>query len=397
MFSTRYCWRSFRLMLSLMLVTIIVPAQAPPRIQFFMPGGGLPSRELRFELTRDNGRVEILFTDTKGMFQLTGGLTAEGDYTIRIEGDGRTFDTTITRFRIVRSISYIPVFLRPLKSEIPAREIVDAADAKAPDEARAAYTAGMQAISEGQAETAISELSRAVKLYPQYLRALNDLGVLYLKLNRLDEAAATFSRAIAVNKRFYYPRLNYGIVLNRQGKFTEAIAVLEPLHREAPTLAGLRAAYADALNGSGKPADARKLLTAALGEPGLRDQAKSELHFKLGVILNREDKFAEAATELEQAVQLDSSAANAHLQLGGAYLQLKKMPEAERELLKAYELGGSSTGAAQLLLGQIYFMQQKYQQSQLAFEQYLKDVPAAPNAAQIREVIEKIKAALKPR
>ncbi len=40
-------------------------------------------------------------------------------------------------------------------------------------------------------------------------------------------------------------------------------------------------------------------------------------------------------------------------------------------------------------------MQQKYELALRAFEQYLKDVPAAPNAAQIKEVIEKIKVALK--
>jgi superkiller protein 3 len=383
------------MLISVIVAALIVQAQAPPRIQFFMPGGGLPTRELRFELTRDDGRVELLFTDTKGMFQLTGGLTAEGDYIIRIEGDGRTFETTVTRFRIVRSISYIPVFLNPLKGEIPAREVVDVADAKAPDDAKAAYTAAMQAVSEGQAEAAISEFNRALNLYPQYLRALNDLGVLYLKLNRLDEAAATFNRAIALNKRFYHPRLNLGVVYNRQGRFSEAVGLLEQLHKEVPTLAGLRAAFADALGGTGKTAEAKKLIATALGEAGLSNQAKSELHFKLGVVLNREEKFAEAATELEQAVRLDQSAANARLQLGGAYLQLKKLPEAEGELLKAYELGGSGAGAAQLFLGQIYFMQQKYQQSQLAFEQYLRDVPNAPNAAQIREVIEKLKAALK--
>jgi superkiller protein 3 len=385
------------MLISVIVAAMMVQAQAPPRIQFFMPGGGMPSRELRFELTRDDGRVEILFTDTKGMFQLTGGLTAEGDYIIRVQGDGRTFETTVTRFRIVRSISYIPVFLNPPRGEVPAREVVDVADAKAPDEAKAAYTAAMQAVSEGNAEAAISDFRRALKLYPQYLRALNDLGVLYLKLNRFDEAAAIFNRAIALNKRFYHPRLNLGVVYNRQGKFREAVEVLEPLYKEIPTLAGLRAAFADALGGTGKIAEAKKLIATALGDAGLGNQTKSELHFKLGVILNREEKFAEAAAELEQALQLDPSAANARLQLGGAYLQLKKLPEAERELLKAYELGGSGVGAAQLFLGQIYFMQQKYESAMKAFEQYLSDIPNAPNAAQVREVVERIKTALKPK
>ncbi len=68
-----WAWR-LTLTISLSLTAIAVQAQAPSAIQFFMPGGGLPAREIRFTLTRDDGRVEILFTDTKGKFQLSGDL-----------------------------------------------------------------------------------------------------------------------------------------------------------------------------------------------------------------------------------------------------------------------------------------------------------------------------------
>src|SRR5438128_911829 len=64
-----------------------IVAQAPPAIQMFMPGGGLPERSIRFTLVRDDGRIETLFTDTKGKFQVTGDLIREADYTIRVEGD----------------------------------------------------------------------------------------------------------------------------------------------------------------------------------------------------------------------------------------------------------------------------------------------------------------------
>ena len=62
-------------------------------------------------------------------------------------------------------------------------------------------------------------------------------------------------------------------------------------------------------------------------------------------------------------------------------------------MLRAYELGG--VGNAQLLLGQVYLNEQKLEPALHAFEQYLKDVPAAPNAEQVKSIIEKIKAALK--
>jgi Flp pilus assembly protein TadD len=378
---------------------VLTCAQAPPAVQIFMPNGDRPSRELRLQLTRDDGRIETVFTDSKGKFQFTGDLNGIHDYEVRVEGDGRTFDTTITSLRFLRGqVSYVPVFLNPLKGPpLPPNEVVDASgvDNDVPAEARAAYDRAMKAVGGGRAPEALDELKRAVEAYPKYARALNDLGVLYLKLERLDDAAETLARASKINRRFYLPRLNLGVVLNRQGKYAEAADVLGRLYGENPTLQGLRPTYADALVGAGQAAKAKKVLNESLADAGLSQAARVEAHYKLGMILSREEDYAAAASHLEQAVRLDATAANVHLLLGGAYMQLKRPAEAERELLRAYELGGSGVGNAQLLLGQLYLSQQKLEPARRALEQYLKDVPAAPNAAQVRETVEKIKEALK--
>ena len=112
------------------------------------------------------------------------------------------------------------------------------------------------------------------------------------------------------------------------------------------------------------------------------------------MILNREERFADAAAELQKAITLDPNAATAHLLLGASLLQLNRLPEAEKELVRAYELGGPALGTAQMFLGQLYLMQQKPEAALRAFEQYVKDVPAATNSAQVKAEIEKLKAAL---
>jgi TolA-binding protein len=76
--------------------------------------------------------------------------------------------------------------------------------------------------------------------------------------------------------------------------------------------------------------------------------------------------------------------------LGGSLLALKQQAEAERSLLRAYELGGTRAGHAQLMLGQLYFEQKKFDLALRAFEQYLRDVPDARNAAQIRDVVARL-------
>ncbi|MFN2598835.1 MAG: tetratricopeptide repeat protein [Pyrinomonadaceae bacterium] len=369
---------------------------APNVIQFYMPDGSMPRANLRFTLTRDDGRVETLFTDSKGKYSMTRDLVQAVGYTVYVEGDRQSYDSTTYSFRILRvnDSSYYSVFLRALKSPpVPRAGVVDAAalDANVPEAARAAYEEGMGLVVKGQAEAGIESLKRAVSLYPQYLRALNDLGVVYLQLNRLDEAADAFTRALKVNSRFSYARLNLGVALNRQGKHAEAAQLLGRLFKENPTLGGARVSYADALYDAGQLAEAGKVLRSGLDDILLKDGEKADLHYRLGRVLSREEKFEDAISELRRALALQPTAYNAHLLLGGDLLRLNRLPEAERALLRAYELGGGDAAHAQLMLGQLYFTQKRYDLALRAFEQYLADAPAAQNAPQIREVVAKLK------
>ena len=104
-----------------LLLPIFAEAQAPPSIQFFMPDGSLPDRQLRFTLTTDNGSVvDTFFTDTKGRFLVTrsAGLRPETGFTITVESDGLTFGTTMYQHRThgVPTVYYIAVFLKRLES-----------------------------------------------------------------------------------------------------------------------------------------------------------------------------------------------------------------------------------------------------------------------------------------
>jgi Flp pilus assembly protein TadD len=113
------------------------------------------------------------------------------------------------------------------------------------------------------------------------------------------------------------------------------------------------------------------------------------------VLLNRQDRFDEAAAELKKAVTINDTAANAHLLLGATLLQLNRLDDAEKSLLRSYDLAGAGAGTAQMFLGQLYLMQQKPAAALKAFEQYLKDIPTAANAVQIKAEIEKLRAATK--
>jgi tetratricopeptide (TPR) repeat protein len=370
-------------------------AQAPSAIQIFMPNGGMPPSAIRMTLTRDDGYTDIVFTDSKGKYQINTPRTQTVFYRVIIESDKLTYDTTTTSLTLDRnSPNQFNIFLRPLTTvKLPANAVLDVTnyEENVPAKARAAYKRAMEAVNKGQADGAISNLQQAISFYPQYVRALNDLGVVYLKLNRLDEAAATFRRAIEVNKRYFHPRLNLGLVLGKQGKYREALEILEPLYNENHGMLEMRLAYATALESAGELADAEKLWRSVVDSKSPPPAARADAHFGLGLIYNRQSKYSEAVAELEKAITLAPDAPNPHLQLGAALLQLKRLSVAERELLRAYELAGKAAGAAQLFLGQIYYEQKRFGEAEGAFRQYLKDVPAAPNAAQIAQLIADLK------
>ena len=378
-----------------MILAVLILAQAPPAIQIFMPGGTLPPRPIRFTLSRDDGRIETVFTDTKGKFQVTGDLIRDADYVVTVESDGTTYDTTVATFRIVRGTPvYTTVFLRPFTGKsktVPGVLDVRGMDVNVAKEAVAAYEAGMKALGAGQTEAAITQLKRAVKLAPHYLRALNDLGVLYLQLNRLPEAAELFAQVVKLDEGFSVGRLNLGVVLHRQGKDNEAVQTLAPLYEKDRSMKGVTLSYADALLGVAELAKAEQVLRGALNESTNDNPAQVDIHFKLGVLLNRQDRFDEAAVELRKAVTINDTAANAHLLLGATLLQLNRLDEAEKSLLRAYEVAGPGAGNAQMFLGQLYLIQQKPAAALKAFEQYLKDVPEAVNAVQIKAEIEKLR------
>ncbi|MGI8785405.1 MAG: tetratricopeptide repeat protein [Acidobacteriota bacterium] len=371
-------------------------AQAPSSVQFFMPDGSMPTRELRLQVTTDDGKVtDTFFTDSKGRFLIarSQGLPPNAGYTIRVEGDERTFDTTIVSFKLY-TLSYIPVFLRPWLPPVdaPAATVELAQfDAKVPNKARKAYQQAIEQLEAGKSDAALKKLRRAVAIHPAYFRALNDLGVLLMQLGRFSEAAEEFERAVSIGPTAFLARLNLGIVRTKQSRYDEGLKILEDLHRDFPLLLEARIRLADVLAALGRVDESETHLRAVLADARVEKKPAGDAHYKLGLALNRKQLYADAALEFSKAVKILPASANAQLQLGGALMRLERLEEAEFPLRESYRLGGAAMGGAQLLLGQIYITQGKIEDARLAFEQYLKDVPQALNAADVRAVIAKIK------
>lgn len=113
--------------------------------------------------------------------------------------------------------------------------------------------------------------------------------------------------------------------------------------------------------------------------------------YALGVAQLRLNRLPEAVETLKAASEMDPQNVNAHMMLGLAYGS-KNPTEAEACFKRAYELGRERAVDAHLYLAGIYNKQEKYSAAVRELELFLKEAKDVKNSAQIREMIDKLKA-----
>jgi tetratricopeptide (TPR) repeat protein len=105
-------------------------------------------------------------------------------------------------------------------------------------------------------------------IYPEYLKARNDLGAYLLAQGKLEEASEELRRATEMDPKSFNPHLNLGIVLTQQQKFREAADVLDRALSLDPTSAAAHLYAGVALLGSGEGGRAERELSAAYDAGG---------------------------------------------------------------------------------------------------------------------------------
>lgn len=191
-----------------------------------LPGGQPVDKRVKIILStlRDPGMVA--YTDMEGYFKYDS-LTP-GSYSLEAIDDAHRYENGVERVTINRSEHItVQVYLREkgASTEKSKGDVVSAhgSDQDVPGPARREYENAKQLARDGRGQQAIDRLKEAIRIYPAYLMAHNDLGVQYLKLGQLESAADQFGAAIDIDPKAFNPRLNIGIVLIQQQKFAEAL------------------------------------------------------------------------------------------------------------------------------------------------------------------------------
>ena len=188
---------------------------------------------------------------------------------------------------------------------------------------------------------AVGILEEGAARLPKSVQLELALGVAYYGLRRFDEAADAFLRTIEIAPDTEQPYTFLGKILDqipsRLPQVTERFAAYEAAH---PSSAAALLLHAKALNAQSlAPETAVRLLEKSIA----LDPRDASAHFELGTVLDRLQRFAEAAAEFARAVELAPSDAAAHYRLARDYDRIGK-PEAARaerekhaQLVKAQE------------------------------------------------------------
>ena len=110
-----------------------------------------------------------------------------------------------------------------------------------------------------------------------------------------------------------------------------------------------------------------------------------------GICLLQQKKFAQAETQLREALKKNEHAFTAHMYLGITLISFRRYTEAEDALRKSIALGGPKASKAHYYLGGVYWETGRLKEAADELEVYLQLEPKAANAERVRATIKSLR------
>lgn len=251
--------------------------------QVVLPSGHQVNHRIKVTLSGYRITSSSVYTDNKGRFSIS--TSGDGTYTVEVESEDGLYEPVTQEVRVIYGAH--PMLVITLREKAGAARksttsVVSAGelDQQVPDAARKEYEKGVQLSEQENFKDAAERFKKAIALFPNYLMALNNLGVQYLKLGQWAEAAKQFEAAIEINSKALNPRQNLGIALIEQKKYAQAIEHLNQAIAIDSSSATAHLYLGIASLGVDEIDQAERELLAALSTGG---DAYSNAHFFLGL------------------------------------------------------------------------------------------------------------------
>ena len=195
-------------------------------------------------------------------------------------------------------------------------------------------------------------LRQVVEGDPANYEAWFDLGFAENGLGKVDDSIAAYRKSVAAKPDVFESNLNLGLQLAKSGQpdaeqFLRAATQLKPTSHIAEGQARAWLSLAHVLEAT-KPDEA----VAAYHQASELQPKDPEPHLSAGLLLEKQEKFADAEEEYKKALVLDPSTTDAVTGLANIYMRGRRFPEAEAELRKLV-VEHPNDAAARIQLGRV--------------------------------------------
>ena len=264
----------------------------------------------------------ISMTDEYGNFVFRG--VPPNDYVVVIdkEQDFEPFSQNVSVIQprgMPPQTYYLSIRLE-LKGRTEAKPgVLNAEFVNVPKPALVHYDKAVEQAKKGDHAGAIEQLKLAIKEYPSFMLAFNELGVQYLKLNQLENADEAFQSALKITPDAFAALINRGIANFMMKRYGEAVPILRKALAKNNQSAVGHYFLGQALANLGLFEDAETELLASLKLGG--DEMK-EAHRLLAIIYSARGDKKHAIVELETYLRLVPTTPDAE-QLRNVILKLK--------------------------------------------------------------------------
>ncbi len=194
-------------------------------------------------------------------------------------------------------------------------------------------------------------LHQAIEADPASYVAWFDLGFVENKLGKTDDSIAAYRKSVAAKPDVFESNLNLGIQLAKTSQpdaeqFLRAATQLKPTDHPAEGQERAWLSLAHVLEAT-RPEEA----VAAYRQAATLQPKDPEPHLAAGMLLEKQEKFADAVEEYKQALALDP-ASDALTGLANIYMRGRRFPEAAEYLRRLVALHPEQA-AAHVQLGRV--------------------------------------------
>jgi tetratricopeptide (TPR) repeat protein len=126
-----------------------------------------------------------------------------------------------------------------------------------------------------------------------------------------------------------------------------------------------------------------------------RDPKNFNAKFNFGLVRIERRDYADAISQLNQAMAIDRARPVVHLWLGFTLMEMGDLPNAERELTKALVMGGYDCVAAHYHLAQLYLKRGDPSEALRAVKAYLQESSKGEYAKEARELAKRLEGEMK--